>query len=230
MATLRISSFAFLVLGGLILALVAGYRIYAWNAEREFPHLNRRLPSSPSLEYRGDFGERGEAPGKSKADSQQATTSAALPGGETTPLPHSATQILIPSIGVDSKVVELGVRIEDTMVVWETADHAVGHHQGTAQPGEKGNIVMSGHISSPLKGEGDVFRRLPEIGLGDEVIIDTQAGQHRYRVVETQVVLPTDTWVMAPTPQETLTLITCVPDWVYSHRLIVTAKPVASSP
>ena len=31
-------------------------------------------------------------------------------------------------------------------------------------------------------------------------------------------------------PDLTLTLITCVPDWVYSHRLIITAKRVLPAP
>jgi LPXTG-site transpeptidase (sortase) family protein len=42
-------------------------------------------------------------------------------------------------------------------------------------------------------------------------------------------VLPDETWVLAPTSRETLTLITCVPIGVYSHRLIVRAAPVADS-
>jgi hypothetical protein len=31
---------------------------------------------------------------------------------------------------------------------------------------------------------------------------------------------------MMPTPDERLTIITGVPDFVYSHRLIVTAEPL----
>jgi LPXTG-site transpeptidase (sortase) family protein len=31
---------------------------------------------------------------------------------------------------------------------------------------------------------------------------------------------------MDPTPDETLTLITCVPDGIYDHRLVVQAKRV----
>jgi LPXTG-site transpeptidase (sortase) family protein len=40
------------------------------------------------------------------------------------------------------------------------------------------------------------------------------------------VVTPDHLEVMEPTPEETLTLITCVPDGVYSHRLVVTARRV----
>lgn len=137
-----------------------------------------------------------------------------------------ATRIVIPSIGVDSKVVEIGTKYnEKGELVWETAAFAVGHHQDTANPGEAGKIVMSGHISSPLSHEGDVFRRLPEIELGDEITLYTLKDEFRYRVTETDVVLPTEVNIMDPSSEPTLILITCVPDWVYTHRLVVTAKP-----
>jgi LPXTG-site transpeptidase (sortase) family protein len=39
-------------------------------------------------------------------------------------------------------------------------------------------------------------------------------------------VLPSEVWVLNHTSEETLTLITCVPIGIYSHRLIVRATPV----
>ncbi len=138
--------------------------------------------------------------------------------------------IAIPSIGVDSKTVELGTVLENGVLVWETPKHAVGHHKGTANPGEIGNVVMSGHISSPVKGEGNVFSRLPEIAVGDQVVVTTPVGYFHYEVIQKRVVLPEEISVMDPTPEPVLTLITCVPDWVYTHRLIVTAKPVKVEP
>ena len=141
-----------------------------------------------------------------------------------------AQWIAIPSIAVDSKTVELGTVMENGALVWETPKHAVGHHKGTANPGEAGNVVMSGHISSPVRGEGNVFSRLPEIGIGDQVIVTTPLGRFYYEVAQKKVVLPEDISVMDPTSEPVLTLITCVPDWVYTHRLIVTAKPVKIEP
>ncbi|MEK7874546.1 MAG: hypothetical protein AAB502_11910, partial [Chloroflexota bacterium] len=57
-----------------------------------------------------------------------------------------AVRIQIPAIAVDSKVVQVGTVWKDGVLEWEIAKWAVGHHQGTANPGELGNIVMSGHI------------------------------------------------------------------------------------
>lgn len=137
-----------------------------------------------------------------------------------------AQRIAIPSIGLDSKVIDLGTRVESGQLVWETPAHAVGWYRTTALPGQSSNIVMSGHISSPLRGEGSIFRRLPEVTVGDIVVLETDAGQHRYRVVSRAIVSPTAVSVMAPTPTETLTLITCYPDLIYSHRLVVQAQPL----
>ncbi|MSQ14890.1 MAG: class D sortase [Dehalococcoidia bacterium] len=149
-------------------------------------------------------------------------------------LPNTAPDvqwISIPSIDVDSATVELGTKLDNNgALVWETPDHAVGHHRGTANPGETGNVVMSGHISSPVRGEGNVFRRLPEITVGDDVLVTTPLGQFHYQVVQKKIVLPDEVSVMDPTPEPVLTLITCVPDLVYSHRLVVISRPVRVAP
>ena len=124
-------------------------------------------------------------------------------------------------------MVELGtVRNEKGELVWETAKHAVGHHAGSANPGESGNVVMSGHISSPIRGEGNVFSRLPDLAVGETVVVETAGDIHRYRVTDRRLVEPSEISVMGPTTTPNLTLITCFPDLIYSHRLVVTAVPM----
>ncbi len=139
------------------------------------------------------------------------------------PLPPK--RLVVPSIGVDARVIPLGTTLNRRgELVWETAPFAVGHHRGTAGPGQPGNMVLSGHISSP--GEGGVFHRLPELEVGDGVIVMTEERQFLYQVTKTQTVLPQEVAVMGGSSAATATLITCVPDRVYSHRLVVSAKLV----
>jgi len=134
-------------------------------------------------------------------------------------------RVVIPSIGLDSKVVPVGTRTDAAgNLVWETAAFAVGYHRGTASPGEPGKIVLSGHISSPR--EGNVFHRLPELEVGAAVVLYTVETAYLYRVVKREVVLPTEVRVLEPTDQELVLMITCVPDGIYSHRLVVTAERV----
>jgi len=134
-------------------------------------------------------------------------------------------RLIIPSIGLDSRVVPVSTRLDNRgQLAWETAAFAVGHHAGSANPGQVGNVVLSGHISSPH--EGDVFRNLPKVQLGDGVIVVTADQQFLYRVVDIQVVLPQAVEVLEPSDRSIVTLITCVPDGVYSHRLVVRAERV----
>ena len=149
--------------------------------------------------------------------------------GETPP----ARRIQIPAIGVDSKVVELNTVWNNGVLEWETPKWAVGHHNGTANPGERGNMVLSGHISSPLLREGEVFKRLPEIpklldsGQIVDIIVFTDDTRFLYRVVSWKLVKPEELDVFAQTDDPTATLITCYPDYAYWDRLIITARLVA---
>lgn len=137
----------------------------------------------------------------------------------------AVTRVQIPRLEIDSRTMELGTVVENGELVWETPKHVVGHHQGTANPGETGNMVLSGHISSPRRKEGNIFQRLREIKPGDEVIVTSDLVTVVYRVAETRVVEPHQVEVMDQTAEPIVTLITCVPDWVYTHRLIVIGKP-----
>lgn len=136
-----------------------------------------------------------------------------------------ARRVIIPTIGLDSKVIQLGTKLDRKgQIAWETAPFAVGQHKGLAGPGQNGNMVLSGHISSP--NEGRVFHSLPDVEVGQGVIVSTDERQYLYRVVDVKTVTPDKVEVLDQTPDATATLITCVPDGVYSHRLVVTARLV----
>jgi LPXTG-site transpeptidase (sortase) family protein len=62
--------------------------------------------------------------------------------------------------------------------------------------------------------------------VGDELYLTVGDRDRRYIVREVLTVLPSETWIMNQTSTEMVTLITCIPIGVYSHRLIVRAEPV----
>ena len=126
----------------------------------------------------------------------------------------AATRIVIPAIDVDAPVIEGDG--------WEELKRGVGHHPGSAQPGEPGNVVLSGHNDI----FGQVFRRLEELVPGDEIILYAGERSYRYEVVDKRVVAPTEVEVMDPTAEPTLTLITCHPYLVDTHRMVVFARLV----
>ncbi|MFQ6059078.1 MAG: sortase [Anaerolineae bacterium] len=127
------------------------------------------------------------------------------------PSSPAATRIVIPAIDVDAPVLE-----GDS---WEVLKQGVGHHPGSAQPGEGGNVVLSGHNDV----FSQVFRRLEELAPGDEILLYAGDRPYRYTVVDKRVVAPTEVSVMAPTAEPTLTLITCYPYLIDTHRIVVIA-------
>jgi sortase A len=105
----------------------------------------------------------------------------------------------------------------------KTLKYAVGHFKNTAMPGQVGNFCVAGHRSYTF---GEYFNRLGEIKIGDEILVETIKGNYKYKVYNTQVVLPTDTEVLNPTQDATMTLVTCTPIRVGTHRLIIKASEI----
>ena len=129
-----------------------------------------------------------------------------------TPGPEAPTRIVVPAIDVDALV-----------VAGDTPDQlklGVGHHLGSANPGERGNMVLSAHDDI----YGEIFRRLPDLELGDEVIVYAGEQPYHYTVTAKQIVEPTDVHVMAVTSRPVATLISCYPYRVDTHRIVVIAE------
>jgi sortase A len=104
----------------------------------------------------------------------------------------------------------------------QTLQRGPGHLERTALPGDTGNIVIAGHRDS-------FFRPLRHIQVGDDIFLETREGHFHYRVSSLRVVGPREVSVIAPTSEETLTLITCYPFWVLGNapdRFVVRAARV----
>jgi len=125
-------------------------------------------------------------------DEQPGPETFARPISEGTPL----GSIEIPRLGISAVVAE-GEHSS-------TLRRAVGHLPYTALPGEGGNVALAAHRDT-------FFRGLGEIRSGDLVVLDSGARRHSYRVVWTDIVDPSEVAVTRPTPQSSLTLITCYP-------------------
>jgi len=103
---------------------------------------------------------------------------------------------------------------------------AVGHIPETALPGEPGDVALAGHRDS-------FFRPLRNIQPGDAISIKTLDGEFEYQVEWTRVVLPSDVRVLAPSSENTLTLVTCFPFYYVGpapKRFIVRARQIGRLP
>ena len=130
-----------------------------------------------------------------------------------TPEGDALTRIVIPTIKVDTVVVE-GTGASALRA-------GAGHYPNTPLPGEEGNVAIAGHRTT----YGKPFANLDRLAPGDEVVLETPIGRHVYKVTQPPfVVANTDYSVISQTPGHTLTLTTCHPKGSARQRLVVKAE------
>ena len=94
---------------------------------------------------------------------------------------------------------------------------------GRKRQGSNGNAILAGHRDTH-------FRLLKDLRVRDEIVIENEAGQFRYRVQRVRIVLPTDRGLLRRDIGSSLTLVTCYPFWFVGSapkRYIVQAGLVA---
>lgn len=103
----------------------------------------------------------------------------------------------------------------------EVLQRGVGHLEGTSLPVGGGNThsVLTAHRGLP---EARLFTDLVEMEIGDTFSVETIAGELYYEVDQITVVEPTDIdAVRIEEGQDYVTLLTCTPYMINSHRLLV---------
>jgi sortase A len=104
-----------------------------------------------------------------------------------------------------------------------TLRRAVGHIPGTALPGQPGNVGLAGHRDT-------LFRPLKDLRIQDEIQFSTLSGDFKYVVESLIIVEPDNVGVLAPSPENELTLVTCYPfSYVGAapRRFVVRARQVS---
>jgi len=149
-------------------------------------------------------------------------------------------RLVVESIRVDAPIVELGLDGDGVPQV-PLNGKDVAWYNFSAKPGAGSNAVFAGHVN--WAGALGAFGKIDKLENGDTVRLITDNGQEfTYEVFANYYVDPSDPEslkVMAPTPTDTITLITCSGTWVpdpsdrfggeYTNRTIVQAKLVDSS-
>jgi sortase A len=106
-----------------------------------------------------------------------------------------------------------------------TLNRGVGRIPGTARLEEKGNVGIAGHRDG-------FFRGLKDVSTGDSIDLVTPKGIEKYMVDRVLIVKPSDTSVLQPRTEPSLTLVTCYPFYFVGsapQRYIVQAV-LADSP
>lgn len=102
----------------------------------------------------------------------------------------------------------------------------LGHMPGTSLPvgGAGTRCVVAGHTDYR---DLELFTRIGELEVGDAVTLSSAAGRLRYAVAQMRVTDPQDSGSLQARPElDLLTLLTCYPPGVNTHRLLVTCERV----
>ncbi len=142
-------------------------------------------------------------------------------------------RIIIPKIGKNIPIVETekgALYASDwntfSKAILEDLKRGVVRYPGSARPGQKGNVFITGHSSYYPWDDGkfkDVFALLPHLEIGDEIIIYFNQKKYRYKIAEKKEVKPQNTEILKPTDDFRLTLMTCTPVGTNLRRLVITA-------
>lgn len=131
-------------------------------------------------------------------------------------------RIRIPAIDVDLPIFH---GTSDSVL-----EHGVGHLEGTALPvgGPSTHSVLTGHRGLA---SAELFTNLDRVDIGDTFTIEVFGEVLTYRVRETLVVEPEDTQSLLVQPgEDLLTLVTCTPLGINTHRILVMGERVIPTP
>lgn len=130
--------------------------------------------------------------------------------------------ISIPSLKIEDAIVSIG---------GEDLSKSLVQYPGTALPGKKGNAVIFGHSVLPIfynpKNYMAIFSTLPTIKMGDQIFINYDGVNFKYKVEESFEIYPSDIQILEQNSSDSfLTLVTCTPpgDPRNPKRLIVRAR------
>lgn len=107
--------------------------------------------------------------------------------------------------------------------------NGVVHYDGTALPGENGNVFIAGHSSNYWWDKGkfnQIFALLDQVSIGDRIYINYNNQPFVYQAESIKIVNPNQIEVLNPTDHSVLTLMTCTPVGTTISRLIVQAKQI----
>lgn len=112
----------------------------------------------------------------------------------------------------------------------ETLKKGAGHFASSSLPvgGMNTRSILSAHRGLP---GASLFTRLDELEKGDLFYIEVLKEKLAYKVSEIEVILPEESEKLLPiADQDLVSLVTCTPYGINTHRLVVTGKRIAYDP
>jgi len=151
-----------------------------------------------------------------------------VPPGDRVVIPKLV--VSAPLVGVGTDALEGGEWSELEDSIQEELKNGLVHYPGTAEPGDVGNVFITGHSSNYpwIKSEfNDVFALLEQLEVGDEYYVYYKQKKYTYIIRNKFEVNPDNIDVlMQPHDKKMSTLMTCTPVGTALRRLILQAELV----
>lgn len=131
----------------------------------------------------------------------------------------------IPKIALKAPIIWSEKENEEEII--EELKQGVVHLKGSARPGERGSQILIGHSSvfPEAGGEYDqVFARLDELKINDEIFISYQGKKYKYQVLQQKIIGRNEVKELDKIKEPVLFLVTCWPRGTDWKRLVIEAR------
>ncbi len=135
--------------------------------------------------------------------------------------------LIVPTLGIKAPIIFS--KSNDHNQITTDLREGVSHMVNTANPGERGNVFLTGHSSYYFWDKGkykEVFAHLDGLNRDDLFYLDYNDKRFTYKVIEKRTVLPTEMSVTNQGNRKIATLMTCYPTGTTLKRLIVIGELV----
>lgn len=146
------------------------------------------------------------------------------------PALSSEFMVHIPRLAIRSRVIE-------NVNAWNKADYqsalqeGVAHASGSAMPNQNGSMFLFAHSSDVpwrMTRTNTAFFRLPQIKIGEKILVDYQGERYIYKVSDIKEVWPHEVEAVTQAQGDQLILQTCTPVGTALKRFLVFAHPLPS--
>lgn len=206
----KVARYFFLVLGitclGIYSYVYLARALYQSYESREFDRAPDRVAAVTSADRTTSTGRHAGRSTLESVSLSKRPPSTALIGRLSVPRLHLSVMV---REGVDDNTLQL----------------AAGHIPSTPLPGQFGNVGVAGHRDT-------FFRGLKDLRATDEVRFSTLKGDFIYVVESLMIVEPNNVEVLASSPENMLTLVTCFPFSYFGNaprRFVARARQVSPS-
>lgn len=217
-----------IILGVLIAAYPLLDRAYTWYMQRQieatYAELDQVFVNEPENVGAAAGIGTPAAEAQAPAEPEPAPETPAVEPAAPAPAPPAAPKVVPKPIGF----LHIGkINLKLPILSGASAGNlkiGAGWMKQTTPIGQNGNTALAAHRSYT---RGRFFNRLDEMAIGDSFTIVSDGKEYVYNVFNIVVVEPTDVSVLRGNKGESVvTLITCTPIKVATHRLIVQGKLV----